>query len=137
VNLSLGTKFIQSFADIAKATPNQLQSLPGFGQVKVKRMKDAFEKPFRNKSATSLLTYVPSREHDATDRDQATSVVPTGSLQQVSRRSRSASPPWDIELDLNLPDESGTPPLPAIEQDAKKGSGSNGENMGSARFVRQ
>ena len=97
-------------------------------------MKDAFEKPFRTKSATS---YVPSREHDATDRDQATSVVPNGSLQQVSRRSRSASPPWDIELDLNLPDESGTPPLPAIEQDAKKGSGSNGENMGSARFVRQ
>jgi DNA excision repair protein ERCC-1 len=99
------------FADIAKATPNQLQSLPGFVQVKVKRMTDAFEKPFRNKSATSLLIFVPSREHDdiafgisqTKDRDQATSVVATGSL-QVSRRSRGVSPPWDIEFDLNLPD---------------------------------
>jgi hypothetical protein len=97
-------------------------------------MKDVFEKPFCNKSATSMLTFVPSPEYDATaigisqttDIDRATSVVP---LQQVSRRSRSASPPWDIELDLNLPDESGTPP----GKDSCSSSDryqANGENLG-------
>ncbi|KIM56296.1 hypothetical protein SCLCIDRAFT_1220457 [Scleroderma citrinum Foug A] len=37
-----------SFADIAKTSSDRLQNLPGFGQVKVKRIKEAFEKPFRN-----------------------------------------------------------------------------------------
>jgi len=44
-----------SFAGVAKATPEQLRNLPGFGQVKVRRIKDAFEKPFRN-HATSAPT---------------------------------------------------------------------------------
>ena len=49
---------MQSFADIAKATSEQLLKLPGFGQVKVKRLKDAFDKPFRN-SSTSAIPFQP------------------------------------------------------------------------------
>ncbi|KAI6119879.1 restriction endonuclease type II-like protein [Pisolithus croceorrhizus] len=45
---SLGT-----FADIAKASSDHLQNLPGFGQVKVKRIKEAFEKPFHTKTANT------------------------------------------------------------------------------------
>ncbi|KZT28939.1 DNA repair protein rad10 [Neolentinus lepideus HHB14362 ss-1] len=51
---------IGSFADIARTPSAQLQTLPGFGQVKVRRMKDAFDKPFRN-SATSIVPYTTSQ----------------------------------------------------------------------------
>jgi DNA excision repair protein ERCC-1 len=44
---------LQSFADIAQAPTERLQALPGFGQVKVKRVKEAFEKPFRNNATSS------------------------------------------------------------------------------------
>ncbi|OSD07971.1 hypothetical protein PYCCODRAFT_1449097 [Trametes coccinea BRFM310] len=43
-----------SFAAIAKASSEQLQNLPGFGQVKAKRIQDAFNKPFRNKSTSTI-----------------------------------------------------------------------------------
>ncbi|TFK75381.1 DNA repair protein rad10 [Pluteus cervinus] len=43
-----------SFANVAQASPDQLQNLPGFGQIKVKNMKTAFEKPFRNQATASL-----------------------------------------------------------------------------------
>jgi len=46
---------VGSFADVAKASTERLQTLPGFGQVKVKRVKDAFEKPFRNHATSSTL----------------------------------------------------------------------------------
>ena len=45
---------LQSFAAIAKASSEQLQNLPGFGQVKAKRIQDAFNKPFRNNSTSAL-----------------------------------------------------------------------------------
>ncbi|KAF9793245.1 restriction endonuclease type II-like protein [Thelephora terrestris] len=38
---------IGSFADIANAPAERLEKLPGFGQVKVKRLRDAFDKPFQ------------------------------------------------------------------------------------------
>jgi len=38
---------IGSFVDIANASGERLEKLPGFGQVKVKRLKDAFDKPFQ------------------------------------------------------------------------------------------
>jgi len=44
---------IGSFADIAQAPTERLQALPGFGQVKVKRVKEAFERPFRNNATSS------------------------------------------------------------------------------------
>ncbi|KAI0360729.1 hypothetical protein OH77DRAFT_1393388 [Trametes cingulata] len=43
-----------SFAAISRATSEQLQNLPGFGQVKAKRIQDAFNKPFRNNSTSAL-----------------------------------------------------------------------------------
>lgn len=46
---------LQSFAKIAHASPEQLRRLPGFGQVKVRRIVDAFEKPFRNKATSAPL----------------------------------------------------------------------------------
>jgi len=46
---------IGSFADVAKASTERLQTLPGFGQVKVKRVKDAFEKPFRHNATSHAL----------------------------------------------------------------------------------
>ncbi|TEB38239.1 DNA repair protein rad10 [Coprinellus micaceus] len=49
-----------SFAKISQASTDQLQNLPGFGQVKVKNVKSAFEKPFRN-NATATLTSSQAR----------------------------------------------------------------------------
>ncbi|CDO74768.1 hypothetical protein BN946_scf185001.g16 [Trametes cinnabarina] len=43
-----------SFAAIAKASSEQLQNLPGFGQVKARRIQDAFNKPFRNNSTSAI-----------------------------------------------------------------------------------
>lgn len=37
----------QSFANISKTSAERLQALPGFGQVKVKKIKEAFDSPFR------------------------------------------------------------------------------------------
>lgn len=75
---------------MAKATPDQLQNLPGFGQVKVKNIRNVFEKPFRNQATTSLsnLKSQPSTEPRAS----------TGIPQQTSGYE---SPPWDIENDLD------------------------------------
>ncbi|KAF5317073.1 hypothetical protein D9611_003838 [Ephemerocybe angulata] len=45
-----------SFAKISHATSDQLQNLPGFGQVKVKNVKNAFDKPFRNNATATLAS---------------------------------------------------------------------------------
>ncbi|KAI6134493.1 restriction endonuclease type II-like protein [Pisolithus croceorrhizus] len=65
---SLGT-----FADIAKASPDRLQNLPGFGQVKVKRIKEAFEKPFHTKTANTTLSL-----------SNQVNVLPTSSIPDIS-----------------------------------------------------
>ncbi|KJA14137.1 hypothetical protein HYPSUDRAFT_173682 [Hypholoma sublateritium FD-334 SS-4] len=83
-----------SFANISQATSDQLQNLPGFGQVKVKNIKIAFDKPFRNQGTSSLTRLasqgkkeMPSNTHPS-KHPQTTTVV------------RESSPPWDIELDV-------------------------------------
>lgn len=43
-----------SFTNIAQASSEQLQTLPGFGPVKVKNIKTAFDKPFRNQISSTL-----------------------------------------------------------------------------------
>ena len=58
---------VQSFAKIAQASPDRLRSLPGFGPVKVRRLVDAFDKPFRNK-ATSAVSAAP--EHVASSQEK-------------------------------------------------------------------
>ncbi|KAI0699570.1 restriction endonuclease type II-like protein, partial [Cytidiella melzeri] len=111
---------IGSFADIAKATSEQLLQLPGFGQVKVKRLKDAFDKPFRN-SSTSTIPFQSQRiPQQAPDNEPAPAIsgndkgkgkekvadfcadvdVPTASSSQ-HRPREPTNPTWDIELDLN------------------------------------
>ncbi|KAI0798713.1 restriction endonuclease type II-like protein [Irpex lacteus] len=127
---------VGSFADIAKATSDQLLKLPGFGQVKVKRLKDAFEKPFRTSSTvTSAIPFQgqrlsqPDAEPSASvagtsnaDKgkgkeratDTATSAAAPPSTSQT--RPREPSPAWDIELDLNDSPSPNPPPAPRPPQ---------------------
>uniref|UniRef100_A0A8H8CPG9 ERCC1-like central domain-containing protein n=1 Tax=Psilocybe cubensis TaxID=181762 RepID=A0A8H8CPG9_PSICU len=80
-----------SFGNISKATSGQLHNLPGFGQVKVKNIKNAFEKPFRNQATGSLISLS----------SQAGPQSHTGSGMNGSQARREGSPVWDIELDLD------------------------------------
>jgi len=79
-----------SIANIAKTQPEQLANLPGFGQVKVKNIKNAFEKPFRNHATNTLAFMASSQSQDGTEY-----VPDTDSY----RPPRDPSPVWDIELD--------------------------------------
>ncbi|KAI0312683.1 restriction endonuclease type II-like protein [Amylostereum chailletii] len=133
-----------SFAQIARASSDQLSQLPGFGPKKVARMKDAFERPFRN-GATSALR--PSqtastsnnpnpngKERDtpfslppllkdkgkgkptaAIDAEELSSPSPPRLPHTDARKPQ--SPVWDIELDLNSP---SPPPPGRSESTAKK-----------------
>ena len=124
----------QSFAAISRASSEQLQNLPGFGQVKAKRIQDAFNKPFRNNSTSALpaSTQLQLRatqqsaeasngkaqdlEVDDTDAGEHVPRAPTPPRPPPAPRPRAPSPTWDIELDLNesSPEptpESGPPPV--------------------------
>ena len=87
------TNVCQSFADISKVTTDQLQSLPGFGQVKVKNVKNAFEKPFRNQTTAPLSISQTHKSGESSQAEVAHHDQPTGHI------SRQSSPIWDIELD--------------------------------------
>jgi DNA excision repair protein ERCC-1 len=101
----------QSFSNIAKATSDQLQNLPGFGQIKVKNIKNAFEKPIRNNSTNSLSFTVsqlqnPSPNDQVVAKTQAkgkerpeSTLKMSSSSQLPERPPRRPSPVWDIELD--------------------------------------
>lgn len=100
----------QSFANIAKASSDQLQNLPGFGQAKVKNLKAAFEKPFRNNATDSLSSSASQLKKSARDDEVAGPSKYNEKrredlehLRQVTanRPPREPSPVWDIELDLN------------------------------------
>ncbi|EIN11327.1 DNA repair protein rad10 [Punctularia strigosozonata HHB-11173 SS5] len=100
-----------SFARIACASSDQLQKLPGFGQVKVRRIKDAFEKPFRHHvtdsvPTTNTLRSVAQSEFRADDAAAQTQideayVRPSTSTASTSapRPPRPRSPDWDMEFD--------------------------------------
>lgn len=117
----------QSFAQIAKVNTDQLQNLPGFGQVKVKNIKNAFEKPFRNNATNSLAMLAsqaknndsqasstkPTNPPETQDKGSQPPVAPAAARPSTSSRPpREPSPVWDIELDLSPTAESG--PLPEI-----------------------
>ena len=126
---------LQSFASISRASSEQLQNLPGFGQVKAKRIRDAFNKPFRNNSTSALpiSTQVQLRasqqagdansngrvdelDAEAADEYDVRARAPTPPRPPPAPRPRPPSPTWDIELDLNesSPEptaESGPPPV--------------------------
>jgi len=98
-----------SFANISKATSDQLRNLPGFGQVKVKNIENAFKKSFRNDATTKLtelprpnLTQTAPREGSSREGDKNRPAVSSSSSQ---RPPRAPSPTWDIELDLNDDDD--------------------------------
>ncbi|KAL5503803.1 RAD10 [Sanghuangporus vaninii] len=135
-----------SFARIARANPEELRRLPGFGQVKVRRIVDAFDKPFRNKATSALpaQTQAEMRLHNDTEMTDSTQEPPSsasipstqanasnGSARYIhkfgsaadkpppstststsTRTARELSPVWDIELDLNLPEEDDAGPKP-------------------------
>jgi len=93
-----------SFADISRASSDRLQTLPGFGQVKVRRIKDALEKPFRNQSTSAAFSLgsqaspAPPRSLGANGKGKEKEASPPSSL--PDRQFREPSPVWDIELDL-------------------------------------
>ncbi|KAL0574962.1 ssDNA endonuclease and repair protein rad10 [Marasmius crinis-equi] len=86
----------QSVADMAKATPEQLTNLPGFGQVKVKNIKNAFEKPFRNNATNTLASILASQssESQSSNSDKGKGK----GKEQLPSRERDQSPAWDIEI---------------------------------------
>jgi DNA excision repair protein ERCC-1 len=117
-----------------------LQALPGFGQVKVKKIKDAFEKPFRNHATSTLTsTYNAASENTAvcdTDgkgkgKEKAASQSGTTSR---TRPPREPSPVWDIELDLDLDIDSPESGPPPVSRPPEKGS--NSEGNGEAKRAR-
>ncbi|KAF9227424.1 DNA repair protein rad10 [Gyrodon lividus] len=132
-----------SFTDIAKASSDKLQSLPGFGQVKVRRIKDAFEKPFRNKatSATfSLGTQASSTQQTDTGQTPPGGQIPPASPNRKGKEQeillpasppyrppREPSPMWDIERDLN------SSPPPTVSNGPKQAQASTTVPQGRPR----
>ncbi|KAG1765015.1 restriction endonuclease type II-like protein [Suillus occidentalis] len=121
-----------SFADIARAASDRLQTLPGFGPVKVRRIKDAFDKPFRNRATNAVFSVGSQVPRGAGDEVVSTSnaenvlevaepkaasgskaildsepaqigVKGKGKGKGKQSAQRSPSPVWDIELDLDSP----------------------------------
>lgn len=104
---------VQSFAGIAKATPEQLVKCPGIGQTKARRIKDAFEHPFHNRAMMTTaedmrpLNAARARQPGAMGPPSVPTRAPQTSSQAemtAARPPRSPSPAWSIELDLNEDD---------------------------------
>jgi DNA excision repair protein ERCC-1 len=101
-----------------------LRNLPGFGQVKVKNLKNAFDKPMRNNATRTLPNVAPQTPELAfyggevlTTTSVPASVSTKGKEKEIPpaamRPPREPSPVWDIELDLDEPSsatEKGSPP---------------------------
>ncbi|KZV93448.1 DNA repair protein rad10 [Exidia glandulosa HHB12029] len=102
---TLKTTF-SSFAGVAKATQDQLVKCPGIGQTKARRIKDAFDRPFQNRPATTIADVVPlnpARTKQPSAGAMGPPPVPVAgpSKQPPPRPPREPSPTWSIELDLN------------------------------------
>ncbi|KAG0707314.1 restriction endonuclease type II-like protein [Suillus ampliporus] len=127
----------QSFADIARAPSDRLQTLPGCGPVKVRRIKDAFDKPFRNRATNAVFSVGSQVTRGAGDEVVTASngeefpevAGPAASGSKALSNSvpaqsgvkgkekgkelapqRSQSPVWDIELDLDSPPTASSGP---------------------------
>ncbi|KAJ7251518.1 restriction endonuclease type II-like protein [Mycena haematopus] len=104
-----------SFSNISRATSDQLQNLPGFGQVKVRNIKNAFEKPIRNNATNTLASQIKdkgkAREEEPSAATSSRPPRPPSPVWDIERdltppvenavNAATDSPPWDIELDLN------------------------------------
>ncbi|KAF8590878.1 DNA repair protein rad10 [Ramaria rubella] len=111
-----------SFAGISRASEQSLLDLPGLAQTKVRRLREAFHKPFHNSTTTNFPMFPISNENSSSreiSKDQQLTVekdtssgfkrpLPPSSVPRP-RPPRSPSPIWDIELDLNDDSESSPP----------------------------
>ncbi|KDQ21326.1 hypothetical protein BOTBODRAFT_182689 [Botryobasidium botryosum FD-172 SS1] len=105
--MTLRTNF-GSMASIAAATAEDLSLCPGLGGVKVRRIKDAFEKPFRNSPGEAVGTQRNTGEERAS---ASSTQLPSSSIARASTstarlapaESTRESPPWDLEHGLNSP----------------------------------
>jgi len=99
---------IGSISYIAGASSDKMQLLPGLGRVKVRRIKDAFEKPFYPHVATSITSEETTerRPHFQGLRG-GSPILDAHDPEKVVERH--ISPVWDIEMDLNPSDGVDTP----------------------------
>ncbi|KAI0031011.1 restriction endonuclease type II-like protein, partial [Vararia minispora EC-137] len=91
-----------SFANIARASADQLTQLPGFGPKKVARMKDAFERPFRNGATSSLQSAEAEQSTRAASTSRASSQLSPLSPSQLSQRAlnnKGKDKAMDIDVD--------------------------------------
>jgi DNA excision repair protein ERCC-1 len=104
---------------MAKATPDELSNCPGIGGIKVRRLNEAFNEPFRKprvSGSTKGKEKAPSSHFKIPATTTKTSNVVVSSPKTMapssgpSRPRRSPSPPWDIDLDLNPDDDE----IPAV-----------------------
>jgi len=95
---------LQSFSNIVHATPEQLLQCPGFGNLKVRRLKDAVDKPFKPVGPSNPLNTAVSSLLSVAETSADTAKLPPPN----SRPPREPSPDWpewDIDLDLNHSDD--------------------------------
>ncbi|VDB94879.1 unnamed protein product [Peniophora sp. CBMAI 1063] len=99
-----------SFASIAKASADDLAQLPGFGPKKVARMKDAFDRPFRNAGTSTLAQSQSQIQEDEDAMDAANSNV------EASRGTIQAPAGQRPLPDIRMP----PPPPPPTRKDKGK-----------------
>ncbi|KAF8530569.1 restriction endonuclease type II-like protein [Hysterangium stoloniferum] len=107
--------FLGSLAGISRAEEKALLDLPGFAQTKVRRVRDAFHKPFFSRPGPTepfSLSQISASTAGGIAMDTSQSnalesgagpdgVNPPAESSTSARRLRSPSPVWDIELDLS------------------------------------
>lgn len=103
-----------------------MQLLPGLGRVKVRRIKDAFEKPFYPRSADGVSTSdrltsaIQGKQKALSFSSQLPSQSGDDTLSRPPAANRPPSPVWDIELDLNEDLNDYDSNLPSIQPPPSK-----------------
>lgn len=110
----------KDFATMSRATFEELQLCPGFGKVKARRVKDAFERPFfPGRNATLDAVGKGKGKEKAQDVDNEMSkqmdVQGVSNQSEETGEPRQYSPDWNIDLDLNPSDDEEEPLQPPAE----------------------
>lgn len=103
---------------MSHATFDELNLCPGFGKVKARRVKDAFDKPFypgrKAGTAPTGSTQSKGKKKAPEQQDQIMSEsAPSNTVDDLDSAEKAAldelareySPDWDIDLDLNGSDQ--------------------------------
>ena len=114
-------RHFQSFAKIAHATPEELRNLPGFGAVKVRRVIDAFEKPFRNKATSTIPASQVARDALGRDQDEDEVITDAGSSEQPETREQPESQIHQFGSAANLDLMPPPPPRPKANVNVSPG----------------